>query len=167
MPLDPALQTYLDAAATLDLPPLRDQPLDELRENVIVFAEAGAGPAQPVAHVEDRELDTKAGPLWARSYAPSTDTDPLPVIAYLHGGGWVFMGIDTHGPGLPTTRRTQPARSSSASTTTWRPSTASRPRSTTAMRPSPGWPRTPPTSAATRVASPWRVTAPAGTSPPP
>jgi acetyl esterase len=96
MPLHPALQTYLDAAATLDLPPLRDQPLDELRENVIVFAEAGAGPAQPVARVEDRELDTDAGPLWARGYTPSTDAEPLPMIAYFHGGGWVFMGIDTH-----------------------------------------------------------------------
>jgi acetyl esterase/lipase len=96
MPLHPALQTYLDAAATLDLPPLREQPLGELRENVIVFAEAGAGPAQPVARVQDRELDTNAGRLWARCYAPRTDADPLPVLAYLHGGGWVFMGIDTH-----------------------------------------------------------------------
>jgi acetyl esterase len=96
MPLHPALQTYLDAAATLDLPPLRDQPLDELRENVMIFAEAGAGPAQPVARVEDRELDTDAGVLWARCYAPSAGGEPLPVIAYLHGGGWVFMGIETH-----------------------------------------------------------------------
>ena len=96
MPVDPALQAYLDAAAKLDLPPLRDQPLDALRENVMIFAEAGAGPAQPVARVEDRELDTNAGPLWARCYAPSADARPLPVIAYLHGGGWVFMGIDTH-----------------------------------------------------------------------
>jgi acetyl esterase len=96
MPLHPALQTYLDAAATLDLPPLRDQPLDELRENVMIFAEAGASPAQPVARVEDRELDTDAGALWARCYAPSAGGEPLPVIAYLHGGGWVFMGIETH-----------------------------------------------------------------------
>ena len=96
MPLHPGLRAYLDAAAALNLPPLRDQPLDELRENVMAFAEAGAGPAQPVARVEDRELGTAAGPLWARCYTPTTDAGALPVVAYLHGGGWVFMGIGTH-----------------------------------------------------------------------
>ena len=96
MPVSPPLQTYLDAVATLALPAIRDQPLDELRESVMAFADAGAAPAQPVARVEDLELDTRAGPLWARAYTPSSDRDRLPVVAYFHGGGWVFMGIETH-----------------------------------------------------------------------
>ncbi|HEV2309942.1 MAG TPA: alpha/beta hydrolase [Acidimicrobiia bacterium] len=96
MPVHPALQAYLDATAALDLPAIRDQPLDELREHVMVFAEAGALPAQPVARVDDRELDTAAGPLWARCYTPTTEADALPVVAYFHGGGFVFMGIETH-----------------------------------------------------------------------
>ena len=113
MPLHPALQTYLDAAATLDLPPLRDQPLDELRENVIVFAEAGAGPAQPVARVEDRRArHGRRTAVGALLHADAQTPSPLPVVAYFHGGGWVFMGIDTHDRVLPTPRRTRRARSS-------------------------------------------------------
>jgi len=96
MPVTAPLRAYLDSSATLELPPLRDQPLDVLRETVVAFAEAGARPAQPVARVEDRELDTRAGPRRARCYTPTSDGRALPVVAYFHGGGWVFMGIETH-----------------------------------------------------------------------
>ena len=96
MPVAASLQTFLDAGTSLDLPPLRDQPIDELRGNILAFVGAGAGPAQPVAHVEDRELDTRAGPRSVRCYTPVPDDRALPVVAYFHGGGWVFMGIETH-----------------------------------------------------------------------
>jgi acetyl esterase len=95
MPVAPPLRAYLDQAAALDLPPLDSQPLDVARASALTFAEAGAKPPEPVSRVEDLELATDAGRVPARLYAPATTERP-PIVAYLHGGGWVFMGIETH-----------------------------------------------------------------------
>jgi acetyl esterase len=96
MPVAPALQAFIDQSAGADLPALHELPVDEARTLGIAFAQATAAPAAPVANVEDRELDTAAGPLWARVYTPVGDDPPQPVVAYFHGGGWVIMGIETH-----------------------------------------------------------------------
>lgn len=90
------IQALLDAGAAANLPPLSDQPLDEVRRNAILFVQAGEGPKRPMARVEDRQLDTSVGRLPARVYTPVETGDALPVVAYFHGGGWVIMGIDTH-----------------------------------------------------------------------
>jgi acetyl esterase len=95
VPVSPALQALLDASAQANLPALGDQPLDELRAGAIAFAQAGAGEKQDVARVENRDLPGIAGDIPVRIYAPES-SDPLPIIAYFHGGGWVFMGIETH-----------------------------------------------------------------------
>ncbi len=59
----------------------------------------------PAADVEQRELelDGAAGPLRARLYRPSDDDDdndddgaPRPIVVYLHGGGFVIGGLDSH-----------------------------------------------------------------------
>jgi acetyl esterase len=96
MPVAPGLQALLDQSAGAELPGLSELSLDEARTMGIAFAQAGAAPSEPVAHVEDRELDTAVGPLWARVYTPVGDDTPRPVVAYFHGGGWVIMGIETH-----------------------------------------------------------------------
>jgi acetyl esterase len=95
VPVSPALQALLDASAQANLPALADQPLDEVRAGAIAFAQVGAGKKQNVAHVEDRDLPGIAGDIPVRVYAPES-AEPLPIIAYFHGGGWVFMGIETH-----------------------------------------------------------------------
>jgi acetyl esterase len=49
----------------------------------------------PVASVRDLEVPGETAPLPARAYHP----DPgrvLPVLLYLHGGGWVLGSLDTH-----------------------------------------------------------------------
>jgi acetyl esterase len=96
MPVAPPIQAFLDAAASAGLPPLYDLPLDEARQNAVVGVQAWEGPKQPVARVEDRQLATAVGPLAARVYTPVETTEPVAVVAYFHGGGWVIMGIDTH-----------------------------------------------------------------------
>lgn len=85
----------LDAAAAANLPPVETQPLAVTRADAIAFAMTGAGEKQDVAGVEDRVLPGPAGDIPVRVYTPEGD-GPFPVIAYLHGGGWVFMGIETH-----------------------------------------------------------------------
>ncbi len=51
-------------------------------------------PRAPLPRVEELELPGPAGPMKARLYAPSHD--PLPVLLYLHGGGFTIGGLDTH-----------------------------------------------------------------------
>ena len=95
MPVAAPLQGWLDRAAALGLPPIDEQPLDVVRASAQAFADAAAKAPEPVARVDDLELDLETGPVPARVYAPDTTGAP-PIVAYLHGGGWVFMGIDTH-----------------------------------------------------------------------
>jgi acetyl esterase len=95
MTVSPPLQALLDAAAVAALPPLSEQPLDQVRAGAIQFAMTGAGEKQPVGRVEERELPGPAGDIPVRVYVPDASL-PLPVVAYFHGGGWVFMGIETH-----------------------------------------------------------------------
>jgi acetyl esterase len=96
MPVAAALGAFLDQIAGADAPPIESLPLDVAREGAIAMVQATEGPKQPVASVEDRELLTGAGPRWARVYRPVATDDPLPIVAYFHGGGWVIMGIETH-----------------------------------------------------------------------
>ena len=51
-------------------------------------------PRAPLPRVEALELPGPAGPMKARLYAPSQA--PLPVLLYLHGGGFTIGGLDTH-----------------------------------------------------------------------
>ena len=48
----------------------------------------------PMRQVEDRKIDGRDGPLPVRIYHPqSTQANPLPILVYSHGGGWVFSSI--------------------------------------------------------------------------
>ncbi len=50
-----------------------------------------------MAHVEDRTIKGRGGPIPIRIYHPETDDDgPLPVLVYHHGGGWIFASIASH-----------------------------------------------------------------------
>ena len=64
---------------------------------------AVAARAQPVLNVddvdrtEDRTIATEHGPLGVRIYFPhGHGVDPLPVIVFFHGGGFVFCDIASH-----------------------------------------------------------------------
>lgn len=51
-------------------------------------------PRAHLARVENLQVPGAAGPLAARLYAPSAER--LPVILYLHGGGFTIGSLDTH-----------------------------------------------------------------------
>ena len=127
-----------------------------------------SGPPRPMARVEALAIPGPggeiAGAALRRPRARRSRRSPL--LVYYHGGGWVIGDLDTHDGALPLPRRASAAAGCSRSTTGWRPSTPSRPRSKTRSRPSPGRTSTPPSSAPTRRGSRSAATAPAATSRP-
>ncbi|MET0518127.1 MAG: alpha/beta hydrolase [Burkholderiaceae bacterium] len=55
-------------------------------------------PRAPLARIENLELPGPAGPLSARLYAPQAREDgpALPLLLYLHGGGFTIGSLETH-----------------------------------------------------------------------
>jgi acetyl esterase len=51
---------------------------------------------EPVAKVIDRTVPGPAGDIAIRIYWPTASSDPLPVIVFAHGGGFVFCDLDSH-----------------------------------------------------------------------
>ena len=54
-----------------------------------------SGPGEEVASVGDPHITTQTGELPLRVYRPS-DEPGLPIVVYLHGGGWVLGTLDSY-----------------------------------------------------------------------
>jgi acetyl esterase len=91
MALDPQVKAHLDQVAALGLPANSDLAPAEARRVTEENASAMFGPVEDVAQVADTEV---AG-VPVRSYDPRPG-DALPVLVYLHGGGWVIGSRDSH-----------------------------------------------------------------------
>ncbi len=46
-------------------------------------------------HVADRQIDVAGGRVGVRIYRPES-SEPLPILVYAHGGGFVFCDLDSH-----------------------------------------------------------------------
>ena len=53
-------------------------------------------PPPPGVRTGERSLPGPAGSLTVRLYTPEGLPAPSPAVFYLHGGGWVTCGLDTH-----------------------------------------------------------------------
>lgn len=93
--IDPEARAYLDLTQSLGLPPLAEQGVLEARRNNRMRAPMLAGELEPVARIEDVSVPGPRGPIGCRIYA-HVEGHALPALLYLHGGGWVLGGIDTH-----------------------------------------------------------------------
>ncbi|TQC46926.1 alpha/beta hydrolase [Rhodococcus sp. WS4] len=52
---------------------------------------------ESVGSVQDREIPGAAGPIAVRIYMPATESaEPLPVVVFFHGGGFVICDLDSH-----------------------------------------------------------------------
>jgi acetyl esterase len=101
--LDPAMAAFtrMMAARGAGLPPIvfpsppRSAPFDEqrrLNDGPQEFLGEG-GPV--MAESRDIWLPIRGRRMLLRLHRPTTAT-PLPVLIYLHGGGWVWGSVDTH-----------------------------------------------------------------------
>ena len=70
--------------------------LAESRRSLQLLAEKFDLPCPPGVHRRDITLPGAAGPLPARVYDTRPADAARPALLFLHGGGWVQGGIDTH-----------------------------------------------------------------------
>lgn len=69
-------------------------PIAEAREIFDRGAAPWCEPAQPVGRVDPLEVPGAAGSMRGRLYRPAGGR--LPVVVFIHGGGWTFGSVDTH-----------------------------------------------------------------------
>ncbi len=97
MPLDPRVKQFLDAIAELELPPIEQLTAAEVRARKVPVM----GSIEPVREIRPLSIPTRSGSINARLYVPEASTEDnnfhkLPVIIYMHGGGWVMGELDTY-----------------------------------------------------------------------
>jgi acetyl esterase len=101
--LDPKLQYYFEerrrrtpeqvqrGLATFLDPQARIVTRERLTREWALFTKVTA----PMSRVEDRKIDGRGGPIPIRIYTPRIDaSEPLPLLLYFHGGGWLYSGIE-------------------------------------------------------------------------
>ncbi len=93
--LDPVTQQFVDERLDRAPAPLRDRSLDQVRE---AFAQAQVPQSDlPEVEVLDLALPLTGGErLPLRILRPPERSEPLPIVLYLHGGGWIMGGGGTH-----------------------------------------------------------------------
>ncbi len=100
---DAQMQAVLDQLATLGAKPLETLTPEQARAQAspadavkaVLEAQDKATTPEPVAKVEDSSFPGPAGAVPIRIYTPE-GSGPMPVILYIHGGGWVIANLDTY-----------------------------------------------------------------------
>lgn len=93
--LTPQMRGVLDRIRRANRPPFHTMSPQAARRAYVLAAEVLEPPRAPLPRVMDFEIPAADGtPLPARLYAPSHDR--LPVLLYLHGGGFTIGGLETH-----------------------------------------------------------------------
>lgn len=93
MGLAPDARAYLEATKANERPPRHTVSLEENRAGH-ARAIAYMGDPEPLPVVRDLAVPGPAGDVPVRLYRPSVD-GTLPVLVYIHGGGWVLGSVET------------------------------------------------------------------------
>lgn len=95
-PLTPQMRSVIDRMARAARPPLHSQTPTAAREAYAIGAGVLEIPRPDIARVEDFTIAARDGyALPARLYAPTAERG-LPLLLYLHGGGFTIGSIATH-----------------------------------------------------------------------
>ncbi len=95
--LHPAIQPIVDLMEAAPGPPAHLVPIAQARAAHDLETAEMSGPGEEVAEVREVSVPGPGGPIRVRLYRPLDDR-PLPLVAYLHGGGWVMGTIDAFDP---------------------------------------------------------------------
>jgi len=103
MPLNPQMQGVLDELAGLQPAPVESLQPEAARQGPTpadavkkLLEKKHLDPApESVDRVKDLTIEGPDGSIDVRVYAPASD-EPLPVLVYWHGGGWVIAYPDTY-----------------------------------------------------------------------
>jgi acetyl esterase len=93
--LDPKVQTVLDGMLAAPGPPAHELPVDLLRVNHATETARLCGIGPEVAAVRDLSIPGPGGQIPLRAYRPRGE-EPLPIVVWIHGGGWVMGSLDTY-----------------------------------------------------------------------
>lgn len=98
MPVHPQCQAVLDAAAANpDRSPFTATNPEDARARYVASNAVYAPETPPMAKVEDIAVAGPAGAIPVRVYRAEASGDgALPVLIFVHGGGWVFGDLDSH-----------------------------------------------------------------------
>ena len=89
MPVHPQIREILDATEALPRP----ETIEEMREEYAAGCMTYVGQAEPVDRVEDADADG----VRLRVFVPEDPGDePLPLVLWMHGGGWILGTIEAH-----------------------------------------------------------------------
>ena len=92
--LDPKAADMLEEVRVSGRPNAHLLPVAQARRNFEDLF-AGLGPGEPVASMQDLEIDGPHGSIPCRLYRPHPGGD-LPLLVYFHGGGWLLGSIESH-----------------------------------------------------------------------
>ena len=95
--LDPEIQPIVDLMNAAPGPPAHLVPVEQSRAAHDLETAEMSGPGPAVAEVRDIEAPGPGGPIPVRVFRPEGD-GRLPLVAYLHGGGWVMGSLDGFDP---------------------------------------------------------------------
>jgi acetyl esterase len=91
--LDSEAQTLLDVMRAIGAPALHTLSVEQARAQTRASLLTRGKPLA-LHHVEDVHLPSPHGALPLRLYRPTPG--PLPIVLFIHGGGWTLNDIDTH-----------------------------------------------------------------------
>lgn len=91
----PAMQRLLSMLTANPAPDFKTLPIAVARDNFEKQQSPWCWCPMPLAEVREMTVPGAAGPMRARLYLPIKGA-ALPVVLYLHGGGWTFGSVDTH-----------------------------------------------------------------------
>ncbi len=91
MYVDPQIKNFVDDLIAQNLPHPVDMGLEAAREGFSQLWQAINPPARDLARNDEITIAGPGGDIRCKVYAPRVGGDPLPVLAYFHGGGCCLM----------------------------------------------------------------------------
>ena len=95
MPLTAESQAVLKALAEQGVKALDELPAAAGRAYFNAVFKTKPEDQEACARVEELSIPVAGGTIPARLYAPQA-SGPLPMMVHFHGGGWVYLNLDTH-----------------------------------------------------------------------